>query len=210
MNNTREMWNSNDSELWEEALSRYWTFVKPSNMSLEKEMDQLDPDIVKAMNPEEWYKFLMEKYFRWKYTAPNRYASTTKMLKTYSEDNGLLLLYKIKEELFAFDRDDIEHGLKIATSIKGLGAAGASGLLAVIFPAHFGTIDQFAVKALSEIPELPEIEIIRNMKPLSLRVRDGVVLINVMRRKARELNRAFSTERWTPRRVDMILWTCAR
>jgi hypothetical protein len=33
---TREMWNSNDPDLWQEALNRYWTFVNPSNLALEK------------------------------------------------------------------------------------------------------------------------------------------------------------------------------
>jgi hypothetical protein len=26
---TREMWNTNDPDLWQKALKRYWTFVKP-------------------------------------------------------------------------------------------------------------------------------------------------------------------------------------
>jgi hypothetical protein len=30
------MWNSNDPDLWQEALNRYWTFVNPSNLALEK------------------------------------------------------------------------------------------------------------------------------------------------------------------------------
>jgi len=33
---TREMWNTNDLDLWHKALNRYWTFVKPSNLALEK------------------------------------------------------------------------------------------------------------------------------------------------------------------------------
>ena len=28
--------------------------------------------------------------------------------------------------------------------------------------------------------------------------------------KARELNKLFSTELWTPRKIDMVLWTCGR
>jgi hypothetical protein len=74
------MWNTNDPGLWQTALTRYWTFVKASNLELEKEMDRLDAETVKAMNPKAWFEFLLEKYFRWKYTAPNRYGSTTKIL----------------------------------------------------------------------------------------------------------------------------------
>jgi len=83
-------------------------------------------------------------------------------------------------------------------------------LLAVLFPEYFGTGDQFAVKALLRIPELPESQEIAAMHPESLKLDEGVLLIRIMKRKTAELNRAFLTSFWTPRKVDMILWTCAR
>jgi len=207
---TREMWNGNDPDLWLKALHRYWEFVKPSNLALEREMNQLDAETVKMMNPQAWYRFLLEKFFRWQYTAPNRYASTTKLLSSYAVNNELPVLHAIKKRLFASDKENIQQCLALASSIRGLGIAGASGLLAVLFPAHFGTVSQFAVKALAKIPELPERAVIAAMNPESLNLNEGTVLIRVMRRKAAELNRAFSTTEWTPRKVDMVLWTCAR
>ncbi len=83
-------------------------------------------------------------------------------------------------------------------------------MLAVLFPAYFGTVDQFAVKALLRIPELPESQQVAAMHPESLKLDEGALLIRIMRRKAAELNREFSATFWTPRKVDMILWTCAR
>lgn len=207
---TREMWNTNDPVLWKSALNRYWTFVKASNLELEKEMDRLDAEAVKAMNQKAWFEFLLEKYFRWKYTAPNRYASTTKILRTYAANNELGALHAIKERLFVMDRDNIQQCLAVASSIRGLGIAGASGLLAILFPVQFGTVDQFVVKALAEIPELPEQNLIAAMSPESLKLADGTILIRIMRRKADELNRISPSFKWTPRKVDMVLWTCAR
>jgi hypothetical protein len=180
---TRRLWNGNDRELWESALDRYWTFVKPSNLALEKEMDQLDAEQARKMDPEAWYKFLLEKYFRWKYTAPNRFASTTKILRSYAANNELAALHAIKEKLFALDKDNIQHSLAVASSIRGLGIAGASGRLAILFPRDFGTVDQFAVKALTKIPELPEKQLIAAMNPESLKLTEGTVLIHIMRRK---------------------------
>jgi hypothetical protein len=78
------------------------------------------------------------------------------------------------------------------------------------FPAQFGTVDQFAVKALAKIPELPERDLIAAMNPESLKPNEGTILIRIMRRKAVELNRVSSLVKWTPRKVDMVLWTCAR
>ena len=207
---TREMWNTNDPDLWQNSLNRYWTFVKPPNLALEKEMDELDVEIVRKMTPRAWFEFLLEKYFRWKYTAPNRYASTTKILRTYAVNNELAALHAIKERLFVMDGDNIQRCLAVASSIRGLGIAGASGLLAILFPAQFGTVDQFVVKALAKIPELPEKNLIAAMIPESLKLGDGTVLIHIMRRKADELNQVASQVKWTPRKVDMVLWTCAR
>jgi hypothetical protein len=206
----RQMWNGSDPDTWQRALDRYRTFVKPSNLALENEMDRLDPESVRKMGPEAWYKFLLEKYFRWTYTAPNRYASTTNILRSYAANNELAALHSIKERLFAVDRDNIQQCLAVASSIRGLGIAGASGLLAILFPGHFGTVDQFAVKALAKIPDLPEAHLIAAMNPESLKLNEGTVVIRIMRRKSEELNRALSTTDWTPRKVDMVLWACAR
>jgi hypothetical protein len=38
------MWNSNNPDLWQKALNRYWTFVKSSNLALEKEMEVHRPE----------------------------------------------------------------------------------------------------------------------------------------------------------------------
>jgi hypothetical protein len=207
---TRKMWNTNDLDLWQSALDRYWTFVKASNLELEKEMNRLDGQIVKAMNPKVWFEFLLEKYFRWKYTAPNRYGSTAKILRTYAANNELAALHAIKERIFAADKENIQQCLSVASLIRGLGIAGASGLLAVLFPTQFGTVDQFVVKALAKIPELPERNLIAAMTPESLKLNEGTILIRIMRRKADELNQPPSQTRWTPRKVDMVLWSCAR
>ena len=48
------------------------------------------------------------------------------------------------------------------------------------------------------------------MSPEGLTIKDGVVLITIMRRKAASLNEAFAIDSWTPRKVDMVLWTYGR
>jgi len=189
-------------------LETYWQFVKPENLELEREMDCLDPATVQKLDARGWYDFLLNKYFRWKYTAPNRLATTTKAFKKYEgNDAAMAELWAIKERLFEFNKENIAEGLEIADSIKGLGPAGASGLLAIIFPRHFGTVDQFMVKALKKIDMLQEAPLIRRMDPKRLTYRDDPVLIDILRSKARDNNRIFGTDFWTPRRIDMVLWT---
>jgi hypothetical protein len=205
------LWNSENEDVWFSALDEYWRYVKPSHLAVKKEFNPLNTDAVKLMNPEEWYEFLLHEYFYWKYTAPNRYATTTAQLKKYKTSSyGIDELFLIKKKIFDFDKDDIVSGLKIACSIKGLGTAGASGLLAVLFPAKFATVDQFAVKALSAVDNLPENQRISSMNPDQLKIKDAVILIEIMKNKAKEINNKFATSFWNPRRIDMILWVVQR
>jgi len=211
MLSTNELWKSNDEKEWLAALKRYWNFVKPTHLKIEKEFDSIHSDQVKNMNPKQWYDFLLTKYFFWKYTAPNRYKTTTTQLKRYlGPDDSLDNLFQIKKQIFNSDKDDIATGLKTACKIRGLGAPGASGLLAVLFPSYFATVDQFAVKALSGISSLPEKSLITAINPDQIKIKDGVVLITIMKEKAKRLNARFSTTYWSPRKVDMVLWVSAR
>lgn len=187
-------------------IEDYWLFVRRENIVLEQELNNLKLEKIKELDQNGWYDFLHDQYFRWKYTARNRYASTTKALRKYQDLNQLNYLFDIKKRLLNFDVSDISIGLTIAKDIHGLGIAGASGLLSLMYPEYFGTVDQFAVRALCQIPELPEINDLQNMNPVGLTLKNGIILINIMRRKAKENNEIFNTDFWTPRKIDMVLW----
>lgn len=204
------LWNSDSVESWERALLRYWQFVKKDNVALEQRMENLNVAYLAQLDSRGWYEFLEKEYFRWKFTANNRYATTTSQLRKYIADNTLDELHQIKLELISLDPTDISKGLSTAKRIHGLGCAGASGLLALLFPQHFGTVDQFAVKALRDVDGLPEANPLEKMNESSLSVKDGVVLIEIMKRHATRLNQCFGSTTWTPRKIDMILWTYGR
>lgn len=202
-----ELWFSDDQEKWGFYLDRYWSYVKPENMSIEKELNQINSELVKNFDECQWYGFLRNKYFPWKYTDKRRLKVNLDHLSYYENRESQLL--DIKNQIFAFDKSDIIQGLSIANQIKGLGTAGASGLLAILFPQYFGTVDKFVVEALSSLNNLNEHYLIKRMLTKSgLNINDGKILIDVMRCKARKLNQIFNTERWNPRKVDMVLWAC--
>ena len=206
MTGISDLWNSEDPSAWNSALERYWSFVQPRNLELERSLDALDLERIRSLDAQGWFDFLRDEYFRWKYTSRNRYATTTRELRRWGSVNQLAWLDRIREQLLALDTDDIRLGLRIATSIPGLGTAGASGLLALMYPQKFGTVDQFAVKALRQVEGLPEAEALARIKPAGLSISDAVVIIGVLRRKATELNVVFESTFWTPRKLDMVLW----
>jgi hypothetical protein len=208
--NLSTLWQSPLAADWEQALERYWHFVLPKNFELEQKLASLQLQTIEEMSAHDWYAFLHQEYFRWKYTAANRYVTTTRKLETYLKSDELGQLNTIRRELLSFDVSDIRAGLEIASKIRGLGIAGASGLLSLLYPRQFATVDQFVVKALREIKGLPESARLAKMNPNSLSLKDGECLVQIMRAKAKALVAQFSNQEWTPRRVDMVLWTYGR
>ena len=199
-------WNTTDEKVWKEKMKKYWELVKPQNITLEEEMGSIDAQNIQLMSTLDFYQFLFEKYFYWKYTAKNRLATTRKYLRKYVELEKMNELRKIQEEIFTFDLIDAHSGIKIATQIRGLGSAGASGLLAILFPEHFGVVDQFVVKALCTVNDLNLRNSVSKINPDSIKPFEAALLINILRVKAKELNVANNTTYWTPRMIDMILW----
>lgn len=210
LSDVNTLWNYGDHDMWKKSLQNYWSLLSSKQLPLERQINAIDYKDVKALSVQEFYTFLHDRYFVWKYTQKNRLATTRKSLKKYITENRISELEDIKNRLFEADLDHIEECLSIAKQIRGLGTAGASGLLAILFPQHFGTVDQFVIKSLLKIEGLQEHELLESMNPESLTVKNGTVLISIMRKQANYLNTHFNTDFWTPRKIDMILWAIDR
>ena len=207
-----ELWKSKKEEDWNGFLNNYWDLIKTTNLELEKRMDNLDYKLVEKMELDEFYEFMIEDYFQWKFTDSRWLKRNREYFSRYVSEEKLDKLSEIKEKLFSFSLNDIEKGLRITSSINGLGVAGGSGLLALLFPTYFGTVDQFVVKSLILLDGYKDnIDLIKMKgkadKGRALNIKDGVILIEIMRRKADDLNRLFKSNKWTCRDIDKILWT---
>ena len=159
------------------------------------------------MTTNAFYEWLDTEYFPWKYTAAHRLKTTRTSLHHHCDTpEEWEQLARAHTALFQMDVQDIRTCLKTTDEgIHGLGIAGASGLLALLYPAYFGTVDKFVLLALWSVPNpgLPE-PLPDPDKAISLTI--GTGLIYLFRRKAEELNRRFQTIEWTPRKIDMVLW----
>lgn len=205
--NVSELWKSEEENEWHAAKENYWKYVIPQNVALEKKIINIDRNAIRNMELLDFYNFLYDDYFRWKFTESRWLKTSREHFGKYAFEEKLEELSLIQKQLFTFDLNDIREGLKIASSIRGLATAGGSGLLAVLFPEHFGTVDQFIVKALQSIDDISESVRVSRVKPDNISIDDGVVIIKIMREKAAELNRIFGTSAWTPRAIDMVLWS---
>jgi hypothetical protein len=195
-----ELWASNDPGLWEKALEPYASLLLPANVELERRLENMGTERVSGMTPEQWRAFLRDEYFVWKFTNKMFLARQLRSFDGWVDENGLDALDKVRRQLLALG-PHIGGALKTLTDIKGIGPAAASGLLALMYPDKFGTVDRFVVEALQQIEDLPEADEVKMMKPANLTLVDGVILTKILRRKAAELGHG-----WTPRKVDAVLW----
>lgn len=212
MKSINELWDLREENEWQEALEHYWQMPSVQrNIEIEKAMDNVTPEFVSKLDSVKWFGFL-QLYFEWKFTESRWLGREL----DYLASNGAEKLFQVKERLMALDQldlADVRKCLKIVKSplIVGLGYPGASGLIAVIFKKWFGTVDKFMVESLAEVESLPERQRVREIDawlkvPRDWRESDAVLLIDIMRRKAEQLNGWFHNGRWTPRKIDMILW----
>jgi len=207
------LWNYGDEAEWNSALASYDKIINKRNyetQELEKFINQIRADDIEKLSVEEFYDFLYEKYFVWKFTQKNYLANSRKHLRRYVKENRLSELADIQYRLFHTSRSEIGACLSTAMEIHGLAVAGASGLLSILFPADFGTVDQFVVKSLRTIDGINYRSELSKMNPQSLTAKDGIVLTKILREKAQELNTKFNSDFWTPRKIDMVLWAYER
>lgn len=204
------LWNCKDEEIWLNALNKYWEKFSFEQMKLEQKINNIQFRILKKYSVEEFYDFLYNEFFVWKYTAKNRLATTRKSLEKYVKENRMSELEEIMNNIFESDFCDITESMKTVMKIYGLGTSGATAFLAIILPEKFGTVDQFVVKSLLKINGLNERNVLCQMNPENLRISDVVTVIHIMKNKAQELNKCFETDFWTPRKIDMILWAIGR
>ncbi len=205
-----KLWYEGAEKDWQKALDAYYDFLRPEQIDIENYIENIDVEMVKNLDANGFYDFLHDKYFVWKYTAKNRLATTTMNLEKYIINDELHILKDIQTRIFDAPKSDVGECLKIACEIRGLGTAGASGLLAILFPKDFGTVDKFVVKRLQEINHPLYADDLNCMNPDNLKIKDGIILVNIMKEKAAELNQKFNTDFWTPRKIDMIMWAYGR
>lgn len=201
------LWNKGTKEEWENAINKYNEKIRDDR--LEEYMNDLTPEEVKNMSGDEFFYFLREKYFVWKYTSYR--SSHQKQLDKHKDGYGNKRLTEIHKRIFEVcnrNIEDTEGVLQEVIKIRGLGIAGASGLMAILYPEYYGTLDQFLIKSLLSIDDLENKYRIalEKMKKTELTLLDGVLLEEILRNKASELNKKFGEEKWTPKQIDMVLW----
>jgi hypothetical protein len=171
---------------------------------LERQLEALDLDRLRRMDARGWYEFLRDGY-----GPANQYGCMIRSLSPFVDAPGVEALDRCRKRLLALDPGDIAIGLRVASAIRGLGIVGASGLLSLMYPSAFGLVDEFVVRALREVEGLKEAAALARMSGRRLGIRDGAILIGILRRKGTDLS-CLLDEVWTPRMIGRVLRAVGR
>ena len=207
-----ELWMSDDPREWDYCEGElYDAAVRPENRMIEHELER--PGLrerIARMDDAQFYAFLRDEYFPWKFTSAPERIGNLKWLAQHVNNGAMDRVERARRNLV--HRGDVSKGASIQMmmgkhdGIHGLAVAGASGLLALVYPEEFGTVDVKLTQALQQV-RLPPV---MRINPRAITVEDAVTMIEIMRVKALELNHMFGANKWTPRLIDRVLWVAGR
>jgi hypothetical protein len=208
MDDIEKIWSSKDESVWSAALKDYWDYVQTQGKTaIEEEMACLDVEALKGLSDTGWRSFLAGKFFPWKY-SPGRYYQTqrAKFLRRYSDQTELKALLDIKGRIFKSNLEVAIAAISVVREIHQIGIAGSSALLSLLFPRQFGTVDKFVIKSLQRIEEFKNDPVMQQTDPDDIRMSAAARVISIMRCKAAGNNVLFQSDKWTSRKIDMVLW----
>lgn len=204
-----DLWDLGDENEWRDALDRYWLNLDGhKSHPIEDFIDTGDLEYIQKLGMQQWYDFL-NKYFHWKFKGNHLQEKLTELDKSSFEH-----LFSVKcslEAVHELDLADSRKCLNIVKRIRGLDYPRASGL-ALMFKKWLGTVDRYVLESLYAIESLPEKQAIAEIRSWLKRNKDGrecdvLFVIDIMRKKAAQLNGWFGTNKWTPHKITMILRT---
>lgn len=221
MDRLDQLWHFGTESDWLGAVQEYWTVpTVKAKLALERRMTTMHAQRNQVTGSDlAFYQFLRDDLYPWKMDG-YRIGTQQGNLDTYMEKKPLGIR-NVRQALVS-RMADIDSGkssdfLKRLSVVGGMGVSVASGLLAVLWPSHFGTVDRFCLRGFLSVSNDPYTgfmaEVVKNpdtffddyTDPLRLHVAD--LMIQLYRHKAADLNSRFGTTVWNPRQVEMVVWT---
>jgi hypothetical protein len=152
-----ELWRSQDPREWDYCESElYDAYVQPANRMIERELEK--PGLrerIARMDAAQFYAFLRDEYFLWKFTSGPERTGNLKWLARHVSDGTMDRLERARRNLV--NRGDFSKDASILMlmgrhgGVHGLAVAGASGLLALVYPEEYGTVDVKVTEALQQV-----------------------------------------------------------
>ena len=204
----KDIWNCNEEGKWKDAEEEYSKRINQVAI-IEKKFEQMTTEEILDLSPDKFYIFLRDMYFPWKFTGvylkprlENLKTIENKKMQIKDVIDDLKELQTRIEDKKELNDDDMSNAIRNLQKIPGIGPSAATGLLSILFPTHFGTIDKFVAINLKKVGyDISEQDCI------NISVENAINMENILLKKVKKMNTDMNTDYWTPRRLDKILWS---
>lgn len=205
----KDIWNCNEVGKWKDAEEEYSKRINQVAKKIEKKFEQMTTEEILGLSPDEFYIFLRDMYFPWKFTGiylkprlENLKTIENKQTQIKDVIDDLKELQKRIADKKELNDDDMSNAIRNLQKIPGIGLSAATGLLSILFPTHFGTINKHVRINLKKVGCK-----ISEQDCINISVKNAIKMEKILIEKAKKLNTDMNTDYWTPRRLDKILWS---
>jgi hypothetical protein len=133
------------------------------------------------MSTGEYYTFLRDEYFQWKFTSKPQLIGNRRTLAKHVAEGTMDRVERVRQGLVNRGIDSTGASIKMMMGkyggIRGLAVAGASGLLALVYPEELGTVDVMVTKAL----QLLGLAEVMRVNPKNISIPEAETMIEIMR-----------------------------
>lgn len=82
-----ELWFRGSEREWRDLVEhQYWAQVSARHLDVERQFEHLDPGEIESLSTDEFFSWLHDQYFYWKYTSANRLATTRAALVRWHKE----------------------------------------------------------------------------------------------------------------------------
>ncbi|XP_076826507.1 uncharacterized protein LOC143473414 [Brachyhypopomus gauderio] len=191
-----------DPAVWRAVHGRYWTVVEAKAavkgkssgkfLALEKWYQEELPVVISGRTEPSLTHSEMVKLMEWKLTR-GKFRPRLQQLVGSNSEEAVLTCTKRAFHLLP----DVQAAVAELSSLKGLGPATASAVLAAGAPGVAAFMADEAVESIADL------------RPVQYTAKHYLLFLQRMLDKTHELNKVSNEQDWTPHKVELCLWTWA-
>ncbi|KAI4898070.1 hypothetical protein NFI96_018067, partial [Prochilodus magdalenae] len=202
MSGSERLYCCQDPDVWRGIYGKYWAVVEAKSagkgktsgklLALDKWYQEELPVVIEARTERSLIHTELVKLMEWKLTRGKFRPRLQQLVSSNSEEAVINCTKKAFNLL-----PNIQSAIAELSTLKGLGPATASAVLAAGAPSEAAFMADEAVESIADL------------RPVQYTAKHYSLFLQKILHKTKQLNKADSEQDWTPHKVELCLWAWA-